>query len=397
MGSQTAKVADPPQPHPSEAASLARSVNPSESDVNTSSRGERGHKLDIERITRAWRALMAYRGLSLQVFDTQAMSYSHLPENHQTLIPNVPVRLSLAADAVERNAELLERIASLTGISTPFSPEETDPRELDQTVADFPDVVDTLLAVVRDWSSDGEKDRARLFDVVIKAVKEAAEEAASSIPATGSESPAPYSVLVIGASLGRLAWELARSGFSVQGVETSYLQLFAANFILNGTSTPETPLHIYPFVHHTGMVSSAAEQLREVRFPDVDPHLLESTDFSMVAGEFLTLYDEPDYWDCVVTCFSLENTHSIISYVRRIAKVLKLGGVWVNHGSLDFRYDDSESEPSIEITLEELEFVIARAGMRVLRRSSRSSRPPYVVNCMVSEEYHSFFFVAVKV
>lgn len=398
MGSQPGKLAKSKELESAETIQTLATAGASDSaPANSSSQPESPQDLDVERIARAWRALMAYRGLSLQVFDTQALSYSHLPENRQAMIPNVPVRLSHAADAVEHNADLLERIASLTGISTPFLPEETDPVQLDQTVADFPDVVDTILAVMRDWSSDGEKDRARLFDVVISAVKEAADEAASSLLATDDESNPVFSVLVIGASLGRLAWELARLGFSVQGVESSYLQLFAANFILNGTSTPENPLHLCPFVHHTGMVASADEQLRRVLFPDIDPRLLESTDFSMVAGEFLALYEEADYWDCVVTCFSLESAHSVISYVRRIAKVLKVGGVWVNHGSLDFRYDDSEAEPSIEITLEELEFVIARAGMRVLRRDSRSCRPPYVVNGMVSEECQSTFFVAVKV
>lgn len=338
---------------------------------------------------------MAYRGLSLQVFDTQAHSFYKLPDIQKGMIPNVPIRLSHVAEAVEHNADLLERVASLTGISTPFLPEETDQESLDQTVADFPDVVDTLLGVVRDWSSAGSKDRARLYDCVIEAVHDAAHDAESSLAA--SDSANRFSVLVVGASLGRLSWELARLGFSVQGVENSYLQLFTSNFILNGLATPDDTLHLYPFVHHTGMVSSADEQLREIHFPDVDPRLLEETDFSMVAGEFLSLYDEEGVWDCVVTCFSIENTHSIISYVRRIAKILKVGGVWINHGCLDYRFDDSDTEPSIEINKEELDFVIARTGLRVIRRDSYLCRPPCVVSGMVLEQYESTFLVAVRV
>lgn len=357
-------------------------------------------ELDVQRISRAWRAFMAYRGLSLQVFDTQALSFAHLPESQQAMISNVPIRLSHVAEAVEHNADLLERVALLTGISTPFLPENVDTQALDQTVADFPDVVDTLLAIARDWSSQGAKDRAHHYDCIISAVKQAAEDAAStssSNSAPADEPPPRFSVLVIGASMGRLSWELARLGFAVQGVENSYLQLFTSNFILNGAASPDDPLHLYPFVHHTGMVNTADDQLREVQFPDVDPRLVEDSDFSMVAGEFLSLYDEDKVWDCVVTCFAIENTHSIISYVRRIAKVLKVGGVWINHGSMDFRFDDSESEPSVEISKEELEFVVARSGLRILRRDTFLCRPPFVVSGMVSEQYETNFMVSVRV
>lgn len=434
---------------------------------------------------------MAYRGLSLQVFDTQALSYQHLPDIHQSLIPSIPIRLSHAAEAAEHNADLLERISALTGIQSNFVPEDTDAIDLELTVLDFPDVVDTLLAIVRDWSAFGATDRARLYDCVISAVQEAADDALSTISTTArltlaytsssdriptltptqqdedeiqkdlqklvinnnenqqqqnsylspnvqykpdsptlahqhiaseskaasgdslaieenSGSPvlpvAPFCVLVVGASLGRLSWELARMGYSVQGVEKSYLQLFTSNFILNGIATPENPLHLYPFVHHTAMVSTADEQLQEVQFPDVDPKQLDNqADFSMVAGDFIQLYKEESVWDCVVTCFSLENAQNVITYIRRIASILKPGGTWVNHGSLDFRYDDDSSSSdggagqNIEITKEELDFVIARSGLRVLRRESFHCKPPYFVNGMVHEEYETIFFVAVKV
>ena len=40
-------------------------------------------------------------------------------------------------------------------------------------------------------------------------------------------------VLVPGAGLGRLAWEIAARGYSCQGNEFSLFMLFASNFILN--------------------------------------------------------------------------------------------------------------------------------------------------------------------
>lgn len=371
----------------------------------TSKAVEAARALDADRISRAWRAFQAYRALSLQVFDLQAHSFSQLSPSSQALLPTVAERLSHAAEAVEHNADILERIGALAGLpdgsqntdratADGDQDDQTPPEALEQTVVDFPDVVDTLLAISRDWSTMGASDRQTVHARVVRAVSEAADDAVdASVVGTRSE----FTVLVVGASLGRLTWELARCGLSVQGVESSYLNLFACNFILNGTATPEDPLHIYPFVHHTGMVASLEDQLSEVRFPDADPKGLTDGDLSMVAGEFLDLYDEAGSWDAVVTCFSLENSHSIISCVRRIAKILKIGGVWVNLGCLDFRFDDSESEPSVEVTSDELDLVIARCGLRVISRESLRCRPPFVVVGMVTEEYDSMFTTAVRV
>ena len=48
-----------------------------------------------------------------------------------------------------------------------------------------------------------------------------------------SSDPAEVSVLVPGAGLGRLAFEIARRGYTCQGNEFSLFMLFASNFVLN--------------------------------------------------------------------------------------------------------------------------------------------------------------------
>lgn len=343
---------------------------------------------------RAWRAFKAYRGLSLQVFDSQAHSFELLPENDRALIPDVPIRLSHAAEAIEHNADIIERIAAISSITTPFIPEQLPLAILQQTVSDFPDVIDGMLGIVRDWSSFGEKDRMLTYDPIIHAVQHAADDAFASNVVKDRKL---FCVLVPGASLGRLAWEIAHIGLTVQGVDSSFMHLLMCNYIMNGSALPEKPLHLYPFVHHTGMITTFDEQIKEVQFPDVDPRGLQyEGELSMVAGEFLEMYDEEQSWHCVVTCFTIENSHSIISYLRRIAKILKVGGVWINHGCLDFKYDESLSEPSVEITEEELELVVARCGLKVTRKETYRCKPPYVVNGMINEDYESCFMVAVR-
>lgn len=349
--------------------------------------------LDHAKIFRAWRALMTYRSLSLQVFDSQAAAYERMAPHIQNLVPNLPIRLSHAAEAIEHNADVVERIARLAGIAQPFDPTSLSEEQLVQTVADFPDVVDALLGVVRDWSVDGEKDRGVVYEPVLRAIEEAAGDA---VAAGLVEAKEMYSVLVPGAGLGRLAWEVARRGFSVQGVESSYILLFTCNYVLNGEASVETPLHLYPFAHHTGMVHTVNEQCHEVQFPDVNPKEVTNSNFSMVAGDFLELYNEGERWDCIITCFCIENSHSVISYVRRIAMLLRAGGVWINHGSLDYRYEDSVAEPCIEITAEELDLVMVRAGLRVVKRDHLRCKPPFSAGGMIDENLDSCYTVAIK-
>lgn len=59
------------------------------------------------------------------------------------------------------------------------------------------------------------------------------------------------SVLIPGAGLGRLAWEIARLGYICQGNEWSFFMLFSSNFVLNrysiytATITPLTPAALH--------------------------------------------------------------------------------------------------------------------------------------------------------
>lgn len=45
--------------------------------------------------------------------------------------------------------------------------------------------------------------------------------------------PSKVNILVPGAGLGRLAWEIAMLGYACQGNEWSFFMLFSSNFILN--------------------------------------------------------------------------------------------------------------------------------------------------------------------
>jgi carnosine N-methyltransferase len=58
-------------------------------------------------------------------------------------------------------------------------------------------------------------------------------------------------------------------------------------------------------------------QLKAIAIPDVDPFSLPpGSDFSMAAGDFLEIYDEPGQWDAVVSCFFIDTARNPIAYLE---------------------------------------------------------------------------------
>jgi carnosine N-methyltransferase len=80
----------------------------------------------------------------------------------------------------------------------------------------------TIKQCVRDWSFEGELERKECYDPILQTLMSYYPDNRSNIR-----------VLVPGAGLGRLAWEIARIGFETQGNEFSYFMLLTSNFILN--------------------------------------------------------------------------------------------------------------------------------------------------------------------
>ena len=148
-------------------------------------------------------------------------------------------------------------------------------------------------------------------------------------------------VLVPGAGLGRLAWEIANLGYECQGSEFSLYMLFASNFLLNKCPSVDG-FKIHPYIHEFCNNMTSKDQLKEVSFPDVDASMLpEDAKFSMAAGDFLDVYSGPEYvssQDCVVTCFFIDCAHNILQFIQIIHQVLKQGGTWINLGPLLYHF-----------------------------------------------------------
>ncbi|KAJ1732871.1 hypothetical protein LPJ61_001831 [Coemansia biformis] len=256
-------------------------------------------------------------------------------------------------------------------------------------------VLSTLKQFVRDWSDEGRAERDQTYAPLIDALE---REFADVAP----EDRGDIHVLVPGAGLGRLAFDICCRGFSSQGNEFSYFMLLASNFILNKSQTVHQHV-IYPFVHQFSNVASVADQLRAVRIPDVLPGDMphaRTADFSMVAGDFIEVYgaaSERERWDAIVTCFFVDTAKNVLAYLDTLWHAMKPGAVWINLGPLLWHFDGIEGESSIELTRDEFLALVTKMGFVLDDAQFRECVPmPYTANPrgMLQYTYRCFMCVA---
>ncbi|KAH7929022.1 N2227-domain-containing protein [Leucogyrophana mollusca] len=260
----------------------------------------------------------------------------------------------------------------------------------------------TLKQFVRDWSEEGSEEREASY----KPMKDALVAHFSDIPPNERRN---FRVLVPGAGLGRLAYDIASLGFACQGNEFSHYMLLASYLILN--KTDQIGQHtIYPYVHSFSNVTSRDAMLRPVRIPDVLPSSLPAgSDFSLVAGDFEEIYGAEDgdcneqepqsgQWDAVLTCFFIDTAKNIVNYLRIIHRILAPGGVWINLGPLLWHFENNATnDPSVELDLEEVKVLARKIGFEI--SNERTIDTTYTSNSqsMLGYVYRTAFWTATKI
>ncbi|PAA65187.1 hypothetical protein BOX15_Mlig014030g1, partial [Macrostomum lignano] len=322
-------------------------------------------------------AFRHYRRYGLQQVTDKLAQYNGLPERHKRLMggnSGVPEHLARVRASIEHNAEMINLfIADANSIfdgDSPLSPcagsegsSSVQHQQLQVTSNDMDKVRSTIKQFARDWSLDGANERALCYEPMLREIDRL-------FPAENCPDRSEVRVLVPGAGLGRLAWEVARLGFSCQGNEWSLYMLFCSYFVINRCSEPNC-FTLYPWVHQFCNNWSWADQLRPITFPDVSPaDLPKSGSFSMAAGDFLEIYTEPEAWDCVATVFFIDTAHNIAAYVETIGRILKPGGYWINLGPLLYHFADVPGEASIELDYATLRQLVLGSGFELLTENT---------------------------
>ncbi|XP_037536614.1 carnosine N-methyltransferase [Nematolebias whitei] len=343
-----------------------------------------------------WRIIDAFRFYRVHVQEQvkrAELQFWSLSQRHRDLLPGVLPKLGRVKECAKHNQEVLEAIVhnSLHMFeNVEYGDRQGDPRKArSSSTFDIDKLKSTIKQFVRDWSEAGQAERESCYKPIIQEIRR--------LFPIDQYDVSKVSVLVPGAGLGRLAWEIAQLGYTCQGNECSFFMLFSSNFVLNRCEKVNA-LTLYPWIHQFSNNKKSNDQTRPIRFPDVNPQSLPpSSDFSMVAGDFVEVYNDPESWDCVATCFFIDTAHNVLEYVDTIWKILKPGGVWINLGPLLYHFENMVNELSIELSYEDIRTAIVKLGF-LIEVEKESMQTTYTENncSMLRYVYDCVFFVARK-
>lgn len=357
-------------------------------------------------------------------------SFYALPEAQWRMLSEPPFNfldtLTRVDDAIGVNADLAKAIA-LHGLRSFHDPaidvsksEVNMPREWAAIAkhGDIDKARSTLRQFYRDWSAEGAHERARSYGPIMAALER--EQAAAPV---GEK----LRVLVPGAGLGRLVFDLAQRGYHAEGNEISYHQLLASSYILNFCERAGRHT-IYPWVHTFSNHLSRENHLRGYAVPDIHPATVlagtaDAGTMSMTAADFLCLYGDDDhkgYYDAVAAVFFLDTAPNLIRYLSVIYSCLKPGGILINIGPLLWHFenhapgnhgmdDDGDGEHdynnssgiadpgSFELSDDEVMALVQRLGFVVEKRET-GVEAPYIHDAasMLKTVYKASTWVARK-
>ncbi|XP_037078089.1 carnosine N-methyltransferase-like [Pollicipes pollicipes] len=344
-----------------------------------------------EHFQRVINAFKYYKVHFLGKIDKNEAFVAAMKERQRELLADYSEHLLQLRVCIEHNHEIIKLV--LQDVDSMFENSRHDEREHRglgrPTLSEMDKVSSVLRQVVRDWSSEGEAERRQCYQPII-------DEICHRFPA-GDTPRSSIQVLVPGAGLGRLAFEIAKLGYACQGNEFALFMLFASNFVLNRCRGTHV-YRLHPWATTNTNNLRPADQTAAVSFPDVDPSQLPAdAPFSMAAGDFLEVYTEPDQWHCVATCFFIDCANNVVQFIETIYSVLRPGGFWINMGPLLYHYADMPSEESIEPTYEHLKSIIVAIGF-VFEKEEQAVPTAYCQNrsSMLHWSYNSSFFVCRK-
>lgn len=294
-----------------------------------------------------------------------------------------------------------------------------------------------LKSLARDWSKDGAAERAMTYSPILDGIKRLVrltydDDTGISLPSR---------VLVPGAGVGRLALEIFSLGYEVQGNEFSLHMLLASDFILNGTSAAK-PYAISPWFSADRNVCRADDPTRKVHVPDIDPASAmaedyrkndqrlnqqprtthqQQPDFSMAAGEFVSIYSKPEEhkrWNAVVSCFFLDTAPCLVEYLQVMYNLLADDGVLINFGPLHYHWSGPPYRPddgsftdyanrhshldrrylqSVSMTWEDIREVLWRVGFELVEEKlGIKARYTADARSFINSDYRCIYFVAKK-
>ena len=246
----------------------------------------------------------------------------------------------------------------------------------------------TLKLFIRDWTIEGKKERDITYIPVIIEIKKYFSNFNNK------------KILVPGAGLCRLAFEMAKLGCDVDAIEVSYYMLICSDFIFNPNLTLNK-YQIQPLIHSFNCLKNENDPFQTFNFPDENINeIMKRNDFgklNIIPGDFILSYkDKINCYDGVITSFFLDTANNIIQFIEIIYNILKQGGIWINIGPLLYHFHDIQNEVSIELSWEEVKKIILKFGFEIKNEKMIDSTYSSVEDRLKTTFYTCIFFTAIK-
>lgn len=184
-------------------------------------------------LTFSWRRRQYRQAAHYNITHLRRLSFYSLPSAHMDILCEPPFSLPSTFDAVDEaidsNADIAEAILA-SGLSTFADRIEGDSWKGTAVPGDVDKARSTIRQLYRDWSEEGIPERHASHSVILSALAE-------NLPSVSAEHRRQHQIVVPGAGLGRLVFELCAAGYTAEGNEISYHQLIASSYILNDTES----------------------------------------------------------------------------------------------------------------------------------------------------------------
>ncbi|KAF7294082.1 N2227 domain-containing protein [Mycena kentingensis (nom. inval.)] len=339
-------------------------------------------------LPRARNAFARYRQLSSIEATQLHVAYQTVSRAHKRMGYELgyPAKFKRQAEVIDANGRVTDAIARLA--------ESDDLTPRGGTSSDLMRVKEALKHFIRDWSAEGLSERDKIFSPILEVLRRDDDRSGKR-------------VLVPGAGLGRLAWEISELGFlETSANELSYFMMLALRLLLSPSTTSRLNQHtIHPYAQWFSHQRSNDSLFRGIAFPDALPRL--SPRFTLLDSDFLKLRrppatpvqpDQTSGYDYITTLFFIDTSTNILATLEQIYALLRPGGTWLNLGPLLWT---SGGQAKMELSLEE---VVAAAEMIGFEFAPQGGEKTRTVECeytadanaMMRWVYRAEFWVARK-
>ena len=235
--------------------------------------------------------------------------------------------------------------------------------------------------ISRDWTIDRKKEREMHYIPIIEAVKKYV--------------PPKSKILLPGAALLRLGYELAKLDYNIDANDYNFMNIIFCDYFFNYSKMNQFTFQ--PLIRSFSNYLSEDAVFRKFSFPDHNIDLQGKGKIKLLAGDFTTLYNDKEIYDCVITCFFIDTAKNVIEYIDIIEKVLKKGGIWINFGPLSYHWVGYPNIPTIELPYDKLKEVIINYGFEYISEDKNKT----VIYCeidnfMKNDVFNCVFFIAKK-